>query len=115
MHRSLTGSGVQIGLWPCWKNGHVLDPDDLEVALRVIRASESLPAEHPDAVAIRRATAGIFKSVKQQRRSERRREVLTADRAVIAATATGAPNRIDDETRGAELVVGDGSAQRPEC
>jgi NAD(P)-dependent dehydrogenase (short-subunit alcohol dehydrogenase family) len=59
--------------------------------------------EHPDAVAVRRATAGLFKTVKIRRRRERREAVLEADRAVTAATATGAPGRIDDETAGLPL------------
>lgn len=65
---------------------------------------ESLPPEHPDAVAVRRATAGIFKAVKKARRDAKRDEVAEADKAVIAATATGAPGRIDDETAGLPLV-----------
>ena len=65
---------------------------------------ESLPPEHPDAVAVRRATAGVFKAVKQARRHAKRDAVAAADRAVIAATATGAPGRIDDETQGLPLV-----------
>ena len=65
---------------------------------------ETLPPEHPDAVAVRRATAGIFKSVKKSRRNAKRDAVASADRAVIAATATGAPGRIDDETQGLPLV-----------
>ncbi|MDT5080415.1 MAG: hypothetical protein QOJ80_5052, partial [Mycobacterium sp.] len=60
--------------------------------------------EHPDAVAIRRATAGIFKSVKKARRHAKRDAVAAADHAVTAATATGAPGRIDDETAGLPLV-----------
>ena len=65
---------------------------------------ESLPPEHPDAVAVRRATAGIFKSVKKARRHAKRDAVAAADHAVTAATATGAPGRIDDETAGLPLV-----------
>ncbi len=53
---------------------------------------------------MRRATAGIFKSVKLARRSERREAIAAADRAVVAATATGSPQRIDDETEGLPLV-----------
>jgi hypothetical protein len=56
--------------------------------------------EHPDAVAVRRATAGVYKAVKLARRHAKRDAVAAADRAVIAATATGAPGRIDDETQG---------------
>jgi len=50
------------------------------------------------------ATAGIFKSVKKARRHAKRDAVAAADEAVIAATATGAPGRIDDETQGLPLV-----------
>ncbi|HWR85142.1 MAG TPA: SDR family NAD(P)-dependent oxidoreductase [Rhodoglobus sp.] len=57
----------------------------------------------PDFVSVRQATAGMFKAVKKARRLELRAAVADADRAVIAATATGAPDRIDDETRGIPL------------
>ncbi len=81
-----------------------IDPAELALALRVIRQSESLPPEHPDAVAVRRATARIFKNVKNARRAERRDAISEADKAVVAATATGSPQRIDDETEGIPLV-----------
>jgi NAD(P)-dependent dehydrogenase (short-subunit alcohol dehydrogenase family) len=81
-----------------------IDPDDLQTCLRVLAEVDALPPEHPDAVAVRRATAGVFKAVKQARRQARRDAVAEADRAVIAATATGAPGRIDDETQGLPLV-----------
>jgi len=42
--------------------------------------------------------------VKKARRTAKRDAVSAADRAVIAATATGAPGRIDDETAGLPLV-----------
>src|SRR5271156_5825423 len=70
----------------------------------VLADIESLPPQHPDAVAVRRATAGIFKSVKKARRHAKRDAVAAADHAVTAATATGAPGRIDDETAGLRLV-----------
>jgi NAD(P)-dependent dehydrogenase (short-subunit alcohol dehydrogenase family) len=78
--------------------------DDLELCLRVLAQADELPVEHPDAVAIRRATARIYKRVKETRRSERREKVLANDRAVTALTATGADDRIDDETQGLKLV-----------
>ena len=81
-----------------------IDPEKLSTCLQVLSEVESLPPEHPDAVAVRRATAGIFKAVKQARRHAKRDAIATADRAVIAATATGAPGRIDDETQGLPLV-----------
>ncbi len=84
--------------------GSSVDPAELAVALRVIRQTERLPPEHPDAVAVRRATAKIFKSVRNARRAERRDAISAADRAVVAATATGSSSRIDDETEGIPLV-----------
>jgi NAD(P)-dependent dehydrogenase (short-subunit alcohol dehydrogenase family) len=81
-----------------------IDPDDLKTCLAVLARIDDLPVDHPDAVAVRRATAGIFKSVKERRRAERRAAVAAADRAVFAATATAAPGRVDDETNGIPLV-----------
>ena len=84
--------------------GAGIDPADLATCLRVLSAVTDLAPEHPDAVSVRRATAHIFKSVKRRRRTDRRAEVLAADTAVIHATATGAPGRIDDETEGIPLA-----------
>ena len=81
-----------------------LDPGELAVCLKVLAASEALPPDHPDVLAIRRATARVFKQVKRDRRAEKRQAVTAADRAVVAATATGSPQRIDDETEGLPLV-----------
>ena len=80
-----------------------IDADRLADALRVLAEVERLPPEHPDAVAVRRATGRLYKTVKEQRRAERRAAVKANDDAVTAATATGAPGRIDDETRGRSL------------
>jgi NAD(P)-dependent dehydrogenase (short-subunit alcohol dehydrogenase family) len=82
-----------------------IDPTDLEVTLRVLATMDGIDEEHPDFVAVRRATARMFKSVKKNRRLEKRAEIADADRAVVAATATGAPDRIDDETRGIPLAI----------
>jgi NAD(P)-dependent dehydrogenase (short-subunit alcohol dehydrogenase family) len=83
---------------------NAIDPDKLDMCLQVLADIESLPPEHPDAVAVRRATASVFKSVKKARRDAKREAVVAADHAVTAATATGAPARIDDETAGLPLV-----------
>ena len=77
-----------------------IDPSDLAVALRVLDSMAGIDESHPDFVAVRRATAKMFKAVKRHRRREIRDAIASADRAVVAATATGAPDRIDDETRG---------------
>ncbi|MBA2516570.1 MAG: SDR family NAD(P)-dependent oxidoreductase [Solirubrobacterales bacterium] len=81
-----------------------VNPDRLAEALRVLAEVEQLPSEHPDAVAVRRAIGRLFKSVKQQRRAERRFARRMNDQAITAATATGAPGRIDDETQGLALT-----------
>jgi NAD(P)-dependent dehydrogenase (short-subunit alcohol dehydrogenase family) len=81
-----------------------ISPADMEAFLRVLAHVDTLPTEHPDAVRIRHATSGIWKSVKQRRKADRRRAVTEADEAVTAATATGALGRIDDETAGIPLV-----------
>jgi NAD(P)-dependent dehydrogenase (short-subunit alcohol dehydrogenase family) len=77
-----------------------IDPTELAVALRVLEQMAGVDQEHPDYTTVRRATAKMFKSVKKERRLEKRAGIADADRSVIAATATGAPDRIDDETRG---------------
>ncbi|MDQ3734122.1 MAG: SDR family NAD(P)-dependent oxidoreductase [Actinomycetota bacterium] len=84
-----------------------VEPAALEACLRVLAQVEALSCsdpEHPDAVAVRLATAKLFKTVKEARRAQRRAAVLAADHAVTSATATAAPGRLDDETRGNTLV-----------
>jgi len=83
--------------------GQGIDPHDLAAYQRVLARLDDLPLDHPHAVAVREATAGIFKAVKERRRAERRAAVSANDEAVTAATATGAPGRIDDETQGLPL------------
>jgi NAD(P)-dependent dehydrogenase (short-subunit alcohol dehydrogenase family) len=80
-----------------------IDPARLAVVLEVLKQLDDLDPEHPDAIAIRQATAHVYKSVKIRRRSERRATITAADEAVTNLTATGARDRIDDETRGVLL------------
>ena len=86
-----------------WSDVPGVGPERLALCLAVMAEVQQLPPEHPDAVAVRRATAAVFKTVKETRRRERREAILAADRAVTEATATGAPGRIDDETAGIPL------------
>ena len=83
--------------------GSGLDPADLATTLRVLSALHEIDQDHPDFITVRRATAAMFKAAKRVRRREIRDAIAEADRAVIAATATGAADRIDDETRGLDL------------
>ncbi|MCW2665151.1 MAG: L-fuco-beta-pyranose dehydrogenase [Frankiales bacterium] len=80
-----------------------IDAERLATALAVLREVDGLPVDHPDAVAIRLATGRVFKQVKARRRRDKREEVVAHDNAVTAATATGSPGRIDDETLGRPL------------
>ncbi|TBN57017.1 SDR family oxidoreductase [Glaciihabitans arcticus] len=77
-----------------------IDPAELEVTLRVLAQLAHLEDGDPDYVTVRQATAKMFKDVKRVGRLKKRARIADADRAVVAATATGAPDRIDDETRG---------------
>ncbi len=82
-----------------------IDPDDLAATLRVLAALGGIDEDDPDFVTVRQATARMFKSVKKTRRLEKRAEIADADRRVVANTATGAADRIDDETRGIPLAI----------
>ncbi|WP_084129667.1 SDR family NAD(P)-dependent oxidoreductase [Demequina sp. NBRC 110055] len=82
---------------------HRIDPTDLETTLRVLGSLSDVDESDPDFVAVRNATAHMIKAVKQSRRRERRATIAANDTAVVAATATGASDRIDDETRGLTL------------
>ncbi|GHB10970.1 MULTISPECIES: SDR family NAD(P)-dependent oxidoreductase [Streptomyces] len=80
--------------------GPGIAPERLAVCLSVLDELDSIEVDHPDAIAVRRATAGIYRRVKQRRRQERRAAKTAHDKAVTEATATGSAERIDDETQG---------------
>jgi NAD(P)-dependent dehydrogenase (short-subunit alcohol dehydrogenase family) len=82
-----------------------IDPVRMAIALEVFEELDELPVDHPQAIEVRRATARLYKTVKQRNRKEKRAAVVAADEAVTAATATGAPGRIDDETQGLALTT----------
>ncbi|MGW5575594.1 SDR family NAD(P)-dependent oxidoreductase [Nocardia thailandica] len=79
---------------------NTIDPDELATCLRVLEQAGRMEKDHPDSIAVQRAVGHMFKKLKQRKRLEARDRVSEADRAVIAATATGSPQRIDDETAG---------------
>jgi NAD(P)-dependent dehydrogenase (short-subunit alcohol dehydrogenase family) len=81
-----------------------IDPDELRVCLRVLEEANGLPTDHPDALALMQATARMYKLARRRVRVERRAAIQAADGAVLAATATAAPGRIDDETQGLPLA-----------
>ncbi|WP_422116445.1 SDR family NAD(P)-dependent oxidoreductase [Brachybacterium sp. UNK5269] len=81
-----------------------LSADDVATALRVLRAAPALADDHEDLIALKRASRTFEKRLAKSRRGEKTWAQRKADRAVIAATATGSPLRIDDETKGIPLV-----------
>ncbi|MFC5799877.1 SDR family NAD(P)-dependent oxidoreductase [Streptomyces formicae] len=98
--------------------GPGIAPERLAVCLGVLEELDRLEVDHPDAIAVRRATAGIYRTVKQRRRQERRAAKTAHDKSVTEATATGSAERIDDETQGllpSSSVAGEiaGILQRP--
>nr|WP_205677983.1 SDR family NAD(P)-dependent oxidoreductase [Arthrobacter silviterrae] len=80
-----------------------MTPEEIQNCIKVLENIHVYDEENPDYIRIRRATGKMFKAVKRYRRNVKRDAVNDADRAVIAKTATAAPDRIDDETRGNKL------------
>ena len=110
------GDGQAFGESPEYGPG--IDPERMAVCLGVLDELDKLDVDHPDAIAVRRATAGVYRTVKQRRRQERRAAKTAHDKAVTEATATGSAERIDDETQGllpSSSVSGEiaGILQRP--
>ncbi len=83
----------------------MIDPDDLAATLRVLGALHTVPEDHPDHVRVKRAASHMYKALKRERRTVKREAELAHDRAITAATATGSPLRIDDETEGLLLTT----------
>ncbi|AKK03165.1 SDR family NAD(P)-dependent oxidoreductase [Corynebacterium epidermidicanis] len=77
-----------------------LDPQDLATCLRVLDEAGTLDPQSADSVTLQRAVAKLFKEVKRQRRQSAKQARRAADEAVLSATATANPARIDDETAG---------------
>ena len=82
-----------------------IDPERLRITLEVLQHLHELEDDHPDFVSVRQATAKMFKAVKKEGRLKKREFIAQSDRDVVAATATGASDRIDDETRGIPLAT----------
>ena len=81
-----------------------IDPSELEICLKVLDQAAELDDADPDSVTVQRAVGHLFKKLKKRRRIAARDAVSEADRQVVAATATGSPDRIDDETAGIPLA-----------
>ncbi|MGZ8179660.1 SDR family NAD(P)-dependent oxidoreductase [Williamsia sp. SKLECPSW1] len=78
--------------------------DELDQLRDILDRAADLDPAHPDSIAVQRAVGAMFKQVKRTRRDNARRRRTEADRAVLDATATGSPDRVDDETAGLPLT-----------
>ena len=85
------------------ENTELFTEDELATALKVLAVVHQLDPTDERHIAVRRATSNMFKAAKRYRKSQKRAEISAADRAVIERTATGSPNRLDDETLGLDL------------
>jgi NAD(P)-dependent dehydrogenase (short-subunit alcohol dehydrogenase family) len=80
-----------------------LTPEEVAACLKVLGTIHEYDEDHPDFVAVRRATGKMFKAHRRFTRNQKRDAIAAADMAVLAQTATAAPDRIDDETKGNKL------------
>nr|WP_234994334.1 SDR family NAD(P)-dependent oxidoreductase [Kytococcus aerolatus] len=80
----------------------------------MLSSLHELPKGHPDIETVKRATGRMYKAVRKARRAEARRAerqpLLDADQRLLERTATGSPQRIDDETAGILLETPTGLA-----
>lgn len=74
--------------------------EELTIALKVIESAGELEPDDPRSVALRHAVSKLFKTVKRNRRKAAQAARQAEDSAILAATATANPSRIDDETAG---------------
>jgi NAD(P)-dependent dehydrogenase (short-subunit alcohol dehydrogenase family) len=72
-----------------------MNGDEVEAALRVLGEVRELPVDDPVRLRVQRAVDGLLKDAQRQRRANRRRRTAAGDRAVVAATATGAAGRTE--------------------
>ena len=70
----------------------------------MLQAAPALADGSEDLVALKRASRTFEKRLAKSRRGTKTWAQRKADRAVVEATATGSPLRIDDETKGIPLV-----------
>ena len=81
----LAGSGVLV-VWSMTESDALtgIDPDELAIAVKVLRQLHHLPAEHPDVTTVKHAASHMYKALKQMRRL-RKREAEAAAEAARAA------------------------------
>lgn len=81
-----------------------IDPAELAITIKVLGELHEMPSDHPDVTLVKHAASYMYKALRQTRRLRKRAAEADADRAIVEATATGSPMRIDDETNGIPLV-----------
>lgn len=86
-----------------------LDPADLATTLATLGMLHELAPDDPDIQTIKRAAGVMTSRIRKARRREAREAAMAPgrehDKRVLESTATGSPERIDDETRGIPLAA----------
>ncbi|MFI9051452.1 SDR family NAD(P)-dependent oxidoreductase [Streptomyces sp. NPDC053427] len=91
------------------EEGGAVTEDELAALDRTVARLRALPLDDPARVRAERIAGTFVRDTRMIRRKERKREQAAADAAVLAATATGSPDRREDtaleqrDGRGGEL------------
>ncbi|MCS4535097.1 SDR family NAD(P)-dependent oxidoreductase [Corynebacterium sp. HS2168-gen11] len=83
-----------------------ISAQDLQTCLNVLQQAGELDFDDPTSVQLQQAVARLFKAVKKNRRQQAKQKRQAHTQAILAATATANPRRIDDETQGLLLKPG---------
>lgn len=84
--------------------GPGIAPDDMATTMRVLDELAALELEHPDQIAFKQAVNRMNRTIRHRRKRVVRQPIEDHDNAILELTATGSPERIDDETAGIPLV-----------
>ncbi|AEX46478.1 hypothetical protein CIP107580_01189 [Corynebacterium diphtheriae] len=77
-----------------------IDPNDLAIALKVMRIASNLPEDDEQSLQLQRSMSAMYKKLKTNRRKAAKARRKAHDHAILSATATANEQRIDDETAG---------------
>ena len=79
-------------------------PERFQTAIEVLEELTQLDVDHPDQVRMKAACNRFNRAIRSERKRLEREPIETHDNGILSLTATGSPERIDDETAGIPLV-----------
>lgn len=77
-----------------------IGPNDLAIALKVMRIASDLPKDDEQSLQLQRSTSAMYKKLKTNRRKAAKARRRAHDQAILGATATANEHRVDGETAG---------------